>query len=109
MSWDATLIDDRGHQEGWWDYTHNTNDMANSVIHPDDDTGQSWWRILDGMEGKAGAAFLGRIIEGLEADPDRFRAMNPPNGWGNYDGFLGVLREMRDRVPDWPCVWHTSG
>lgn len=28
----------------------------------------------------------------LEDDPDRFRAMNPPNGWGSYDGLVRFVR-----------------
>lgn len=134
MSWDADLIDDRGHYEGQWNYTHNTNRMMNAAL---DDTGyerppnthavialdddgewrnypngkgqQSWWRILDGMDGPAGAAFLDRIIRQLEADPAKYKAMNPENGWGSYLTLLPVLREMRDRVPEWPCVWRTFG
>lgn len=126
MSWDASLVDDRGHEEGWWNCTHNINPMANAIVYPDEDTDipvmrevlfpqadgrewKSWWQLLDGMEGKQGQAYLSKIIDGLEADPERFRAMNPENGWGSYDGFLEVLKEMRDRVPEWPCTWKTSG
>lgn len=107
MSWDADLYDDRGHCEGDWDYTHNCNRMANEVLADDSET---WWRRLNGMKGHDGAAFLTRIITGLEAEPDRFRAMNPENGWGDYDTFLKTLTDMRDRVPEnWPTVWSTSG
>ena len=39
--------------------------------------------------------------------------MNPPNGWGAYDGrdgLLGVLRNMRDAVPEGEAsVWRVSG
>jgi hypothetical protein len=34
MSWDATLIEDRGHIEIDVNYTHNCNGMANAVIYP---------------------------------------------------------------------------
>jgi hypothetical protein len=114
MSWDADLYDDRGHLEGDWGYTHNTNGMANAVLDEGheqfkDKAHKSWWQQLDGLSGPEGAALLNRIITGLEADPDRFRAMNPPNGWGDYDTFLKVLREMRDAVPEWPTQWSASG
>lgn len=69
----------------------------------------TWWKTLDGMSGPEGAAYLHTIIKGLEADPDRFREMNPPNGWGNYDGLLEKLIEMRNAVPEWPTVWSASG
>lgn len=138
MSWDADLIDDRGHEEGQWNYTHNCNGMANAVLRDDptlwaevharsvawwrrrnrddvadreDDNPEygSWWDALDDMTGPEGAAFLDRIIRGLEADPERFRAMNPDNGWGDFDSFVKVLTEMRNAVPEWPTKWSVSG
>lgn len=135
MSWDAHLYDDRGHWEGDWNYTHNCNGMANDALTEDELTagsvrwwgrhnradivaeyesgersGGSWWACLDRTSGHEGAALLTRIIKTLEAEPDRFRAMNPDNGWGNYDDFLKVLTDMRDRVPEnWPTIWETSG
>ncbi len=146
MSWNAYLVDDRGHIEGAWGYTHNTNGMANVAldesgyerplstrecwvarVNPDDEvlrdeTGRavlvhcpnghgllSWWKCLNGLSGPDGAALLDRIVRGIEADLPRFEAMSPENGWGTCDRFVGVLREMRDCVPEWPCVWETSG
>jgi hypothetical protein len=116
MSWDAWLTDDRGHCEGDWNYTHNTNRMANIALdesgfkRPSDDRGpKSWWRCLNDLQGPDGAALLNHIIRGLQTDPERFRAMNPENGWGDYDTFLKVLIEMRNAVPEWPTVWSTSG
>lgn len=133
MSWNAYLHDDRGHTEGEWNYTHNCNPMANALVSDDEvragarrwwakrgrddivariDAGEmlgSWWDCLEGMSGPDGAAYLDRIIKGLQADPERFRAMNPENGWGDYDSFLAVLIDMRDRVPEWPTEWSISG
>lgn len=114
MSWDATLTDDRGHTEGDWNCTHNVAPMIydaierSSTIEPLTER-ESWYDRLNGMTGTDGRDYLTTIICALEADPARYEAMNPPNGWGSYDGLLGVLREMRDRVPDWPTVWSTSG
>lgn len=31
---------------------------------------------------------LERGLAALEADPDRFRALNPANGWGSYEGLV---------------------
>ena len=119
MSWDAWLTDDRGHTEGDWNFTHNTSCMIYAVLKdalgelpPDPEesgTTVRWWEHLNGMSGPEGAAYLHAIITGLEADPDRFRAMNPENGWGNYDDLVKVLRDMRDRVPEWPTTWSASG
>lgn len=135
MSWDAHLIDDRGHTEGDWNYTHNTSRMIYAVLadagvelpadiracstydretetwthHPNGHGTVAWWDYLDGMTGPEGAAYLNVIIRGLEADPDRFRAMNPENGWGNYDDLVKLLTEMRNSVPEWPTTWSASG
>ena len=110
MSWDVTLGDDRGHVEGDWNYTHNVNPMISAAAA---DRGitleRSWWDRLDGMEGCDGARYIGLIIKGLEADPDRFRAMDPENGWGSYNTLLPVLHEMHTALPEWPCVWEASG
>lgn len=59
----------------------------------------------DGYSGRPASNLITPLdiaIATLEADPDRFRAMNPENGWGDYDGLLDALRKLRDacrRVP----------
>jgi hypothetical protein len=126
MSWAARLTDDRGHNDGEWGYTHNTNRMINDALDASGvDTAdlpvawfghRCWWKLLGGMDGPSGAALLHRVITQLEADPDKYRAMNPPNGWGSYDGdgahdpgILALLRQMRAAVPEWPTTWSVSG
>lgn len=135
MSWDAWLRDDRGHDEGDWNYTHNTSCMIYAVLEdagvelpastrpcrwldrvenvwhdaPDGHGSVAWWEHLNGMDGPSGAAYLNTIIRGLEADPARFEAMNPENGWGSYDTLLKVLTDMRNAVPEWPTKWSANG
>jgi hypothetical protein len=123
MSWDIDLYDDRGHCDGSWNYTHNCNRMIEATLGElvedtaapfwakgDGNMGRrSWWRLLDGKSGPEGAAMLDHIIRGLTADPARFRAMNPANGWGDYDQLVKVLSDMRDAVPEWPTTWTASG
>lgn len=123
MSWDAYLTDDRGHSEGEWNYTHNCNGMANAVLDPGyeqrpvaeevfrfkDREHVSWWHRLDGLSGPEGAALLDQILRGLKADPKRFEAMSPDNGWGDYNSFVKVLTDMRNAVPEWPTTWSVHG
>lgn len=40
----------------------------------------------------------------LEADPERFRALNPPNGWGNYEGAVEFVRHLRDLCSSWSHI-----
>lgn len=112
MSWDADLYDLEGNQIASFNYTHNTNGMIEATLTGDEidtttipwwvklggwaEMGRgAWWDLLNGTTITPATALLDRIITGLEAEPDRFRAMNPDNGWGNYDSLLGVFHEMR--------------
>lgn len=123
MSWDAELIDaDTSKTLAEWNFTHNTNVMANLVLYPNTDTSRSvaaevfspqntpWWRLLDGTDGPEGAKLLDRIIAGLRADAARFQELNPANGWGDYDSFLAVLVQMRESIPVSGSVsWSVTG
>lgn len=107
-----------------WNYTHNTNGMiaaayeavsgeateqASGPLGPV--IGAAWWKRLDGARGEGGLEYLRQVIAGLEADPDRYRAMNPENGWGDYDRLLDVLRRMRDATAELGqrALWRVSG
>jgi hypothetical protein len=110
-------------EAGWWNFTHNTNGMIAAAYEAASGEqteqcggplgpaiGAAWWHRLNGATGPDGAKYLSQIITGLEADPPRYRAMNPENGWGDYDALLKVLREMRDAVQgDETTVWEVSG
>ena len=117
MSWDA---DFDGHS---WNYTHNTNrmiaaalkDHAGADVPPcggslGDIIGPAWWYKLQGLDADEGRNYLSLIIESLESDPMKYRAMNPENGWGSYDSLLETLREMRDAsVVHHDPKWSVSG
>jgi hypothetical protein len=123
MSWDAHLMDDRDHLEGDWNYTHNTNRMiavawaeaggdevqqAGGPLGPL--IGPAWWKELHGMTGAQGGRYLGTIITQLRADPAKYKAMNPENGWGDYGTLLAVLEEMhRACQVEYPTKWSVHG
>lgn len=112
MGWDAHLkCASCEHSVGEWSFTHNTSRMIYAVLEDEGirQPGVPWWWQLSEYHGPKGAAFLDLIIKGLEADPTRFIAMNPENGWGSYDSLLRVLREMRDAVPEYPTIWRCWG
>ena len=114
MSWHIHLVDDRGHEEGWWNYTHNINGMINEAliaagaIDPDEPYA-ALWRRLRPLNGAKGGELIHKAAVELKAHPEKHRAMNPENGWGNYDEILAILEEMERSIPEWPCVWKTSG
>lgn len=54
---------------------------------------------FDALEGKTAAEIkpvLKAAIAAMEADPEKFKELNPPNGWGDYEGLLKVLRRLHD-------------
>ena len=69
--------------------THNLNDMAEEAgIY------QALWRPEEIGVTKA-EQLIPLLEDGLEkllADPGRFKAFNPSNGWGTYDGLCQFVR-----------------
>lgn len=60
-------------------------------------------RGLDGIQAATAAEPLGMVIQRLEADPERFKALNPSNGWGDYDGLLHkVLKPLFEACVMYP-------
>ena len=39
----------------------------------------------------------------LVSEPDRYKQFDPPNGWGDYDGFMEFLKELL-----WICICHPN-
>lgn len=48
------------------------------------------------------AGTLADAVKRMEDNPDYYRAMNPPNGWGDYEGALGYLRDLADACAKHP-------
>ena len=85
-----------------WNYTYNVTHMTCVAAER---AGFKHTRMLDGIEGRASnyTATLRAIVEQLRADPETFRAMNPSNGWGDYDSYtrqLEVLLEQLEANPN---------
>jgi hypothetical protein len=38
----------------------------------------------------------------LREDPDRFKALNPENGWGDYEGLVNFVQSYRDACMESP-------
>lgn len=70
--------------------THNLNGMAKEaglyhfLWRPDEIGVTTAKQLIEPL--KIGLALL-------ESDPERFRKLNPPNGWGTYEGLVEVVRD----------------
>jgi hypothetical protein len=41
-------------------------------------------------------------LKKLTDDPDKYKAFNPPNGWGSYEGFVGFVSHYLDACRAYP-------
>ncbi len=60
------------------------------------------WRLagadlaeFHGQQAGTTLPLLDKAIADMAANPDKYTPLNPPNGWGNYDGCLEFLRDLR--------------
>lgn len=68
--------------------THNLNIMAGQA----DLYGVIWRPEENGIE--TAAQLIVPLQDGLallKAEPDRFKALNPQNGWGTYEGLISFV------------------
>lgn len=91
---------------GMW---HDALGFAGSTEHPVKEImgwGESNGRFgIHAFEGAPGVEAAGPLMEAvrrMEADPDRYRAMNPENGWGNADGAREFLRRLANMAAECP-------
>ena len=111
MSYDISLTCDCcGSELVDRNYTYNVSPMLSAAADSIgfDTKKMSVFGWLDGKSGPdGGQALLGLFAE-LTRDPDRYEALNPPNGWGNYGGLCNMLRELYMAVPECPTTWKVT-
>lgn len=80
-------------------YTHNCGNMAESAgIY------RHVWKPEEIGITKAKQLILA-LREGIaimEADPERFKKLNPPNGWGSYETFVPWLKKYLSACEQYP-------
>lgn len=59
-------------------------------------------RSLTGMSAAEALPVLRGAIAAMQADPARFKALNPPNGWGDYTGALDFMEWFASVCADHP-------
>lgn len=67
--------------EHHYNVTYNLRAMLQAADFPQ-------WKALEGAPAVEAAGMLARVAETLRADPARFRALDSPNGYGDYDWAL---------------------
>lgn len=92
MSWDVWLedIETGVADEDSWNYTHNTNPMLALA---------NGFRLsqLDKMSATTAMYQLEHAITYLALHREECEALNPTNGWGDYDGVLKFLQKIHAR------------
>ena len=85
--------------------THNLSRMANQVLLSN---GKTLYQVLWRPD-EHGWKFAKDISEMLDegfnillSDPEKFRAFNPENGWGSYEGLCNFVYNYRNACWDSP-------
>lgn len=99
MSYDVTLSIDTGAGNSaevlWRNMTSNVAPMWREAgVNLAD---------LKGRKASDCIAPLAAAIHAMEIDPAKYKAMDPENGWGDYEGCLDFLKTIHEA-----CVSHPS-
>ena len=70
-------------------YTYNVSKMFSAAIG---ETPSKW----NGKPASEVREACLKILAAFEADPAKFQAMNPENGWGDFDGARNFIRSISD-------------
>ncbi len=79
--------------------THNLNNMAKAVglyevlWKPEEIGINTAFQMIIPLE---------KGIEELVANPDKYKAFNPPNGYGNYEDFVSFCRSILHNCREYP-------
>jgi hypothetical protein len=96
MSYDVSLAIDTGaptltHVVDCGNYTYNVGTMFRKAL------GGKGLYDLNGVEAWKVIAKLRLAVDTMRRNRDEYEALNPENGWGNYEGALeylvGILKE----------------
>ena len=57
---------------------------------------------LKGKSAAEAAPLIRAALDKMLADPPAFKALNPPNGWGTYEGAIQFLQEFAQACAEHP-------
>lgn len=94
MSYDVQITVNTGFEdvcvEECGNYTYNVSEMYYDAFGL-----KEGLRGLHDMGCESARKHLADAIKKMESDPEKYRAMNPENGWGDYEGALNFLKRIR--------------
>ena len=83
------------HEQNNLNYTYNVAPMLREAFGCEDPDGNICGiKVIHGMVGIEASEVVHKALVKMAADPGKYRAMNPPNGWGDYWGCMTFLREI---------------
>ena len=99
MSYDIWLEIDTGGSErarvtDGWNYTSNCGPMWRAA-------GADLAEFHNKPAGEC-LPVLRNALDVLRMEPTKFRAMNPPNGWGSYETLIEALEELAQQFASHP-------
>lgn len=88
-----------GEREVWrGNITHNLTQMADLAL-----LYVPCWRPEEVVQrAEELIPLLAAGLAKLEADPEKFQALNPSNGWGCYGGLVSFVRSLLGACREWP-------
>lgn len=89
MSWDIGVKAKREVEIFECNITYNLSDMYYKCI-------DGGLKALDGVSCNNAIPILNKAINDLIDNKEEYEKLNPPNGWGSYDGLLSKLIDLRD-------------
>jgi len=101
MSWDTCISIDTGGDEmalveDVGNYTYNVAPMYYGAF------GEGGFRQLNKMNCKDATPILKKAIKNMMVNKQEYTKMNPPNGWGNYEGALEYLKKILQACKNHP-------
>ncbi len=96
MSYDVYFEIDTGADEptevDWRNYTSNASPMWTKALKATGFWDDTLGNLIDQHpQPEVLGPIVKRAAEYMRANPDEFAPMNPPNGWGDYEGALDYL------------------
>lgn len=106
MSYDVRLAVDTGGEElvsvtEYRSPTYNLAPMFSEALGIDMRDYGNGRRFLDGMAAADALPIVTAALSKMALDPEHFRALNPPNGWGSYEGAVEFLQWLQMQ-----CIKH---